>query len=194
MPSLKIWRLTSRLTSKNFSYPYVLFWNLKNVDGSKAKLVMKLQSWNFSSPIARLMLKSQTCRHILHKYANEDVSLGSWFIGLEVEHIDERNMCCGTPPGINSYIFCDRRREKKNPCFIYSFHSSDFPISRLRMEGTGRQRMHRLVRLELQRNLQIGREDQVRTWAMRWRRRGPLECFIVGTTLSPTREVNSIFD
>lgn len=39
------------------------------------------------------------CRPILHKYANEDVSLGSWFIGLEVEHIDDRNMCCGTPPG-----------------------------------------------------------------------------------------------
>ncbi|KAK6128407.1 hypothetical protein DH2020_037843 [Rehmannia glutinosa] len=35
---------------------------------------------------------------ILHKYANEDVSLGSWFIGLEVEHIDDRTMCCGTPP------------------------------------------------------------------------------------------------
>ncbi|AAF17702.1 F28K19.2 [Arabidopsis thaliana] len=35
---------------------------------------------------------------ILHKYANEDVSLGSWFIGLEVEHIDDRNFCCGTPP------------------------------------------------------------------------------------------------
>lgn len=36
----------------------------------------------------------------MHKYANEDVSLGAWFIGLEVEHIDERNMCCGTPPGM----------------------------------------------------------------------------------------------
>ncbi|KAA8521121.1 hypothetical protein F0562_011726 [Nyssa sinensis] len=35
---------------------------------------------------------------ILHRYANEDVSLGSWFIGLEVEHVDERSMCCGTPP------------------------------------------------------------------------------------------------
>lgn len=38
-------------------------------------------------------------RHILHRYANEDVSLGSWFIGLDVEHIDERSLCCGTPPG-----------------------------------------------------------------------------------------------
>lgn len=35
----------------------------------------------------------------MHKFANEDVSLGSWFIGLEVEHIDDHNMCCQTPPG-----------------------------------------------------------------------------------------------
>ncbi|KAE8669438.1 hypothetical protein F3Y22_tig00112236pilonHSYRG00046 [Hibiscus syriacus] len=34
---------------------------------------------------------------ILHKYANEDVSLSSWFIGLEVEHVDDRSMCCRTP-------------------------------------------------------------------------------------------------
>lgn len=38
-------------------------------------------------------------RPILHRYANEDVSLGSWFIGLEVEQVDDRSMCCGTPPG-----------------------------------------------------------------------------------------------
>ncbi|KAK4338050.1 hypothetical protein RND71_042537 [Anisodus tanguticus] len=37
-------------------------------------------------------------KHILHKYANEDVSLGAWLIGLEVEHIDDSNLCCGTPP------------------------------------------------------------------------------------------------
>lgn len=43
-------------------------------------------------------------RHILHRYANEDVSLGSWFIGLDVEHIDDRSLCCGTPPG-ESYIY-----------------------------------------------------------------------------------------
>ncbi|KAJ4830187.1 Beta-1,3-galactosyltransferase 2 [Turnera subulata] len=35
-------------------------------------------------------------RHLLHKYANEDVSLGAWFIGLDVEHVDERSLCCGT--------------------------------------------------------------------------------------------------
>ncbi|KAK2433260.1 beta-1,3-galactosyltransferase [Trifolium repens] len=35
---------------------------------------------------------------ILHRYANEDVSLGTWLLGLEVEMVDERSMCCGTPP------------------------------------------------------------------------------------------------
>lgn len=39
-------------------------------------------------------------RPILHRFANEDVSLGSWFIGLDVEHIDDRSLCCGTPPGM----------------------------------------------------------------------------------------------
>ncbi|KAK9271421.1 hypothetical protein L1049_027011 [Liquidambar formosana] len=47
---------------------------------------------------------------ILHKYANEDVSLGSWFIGLEVEHIDERSMCCGTPPGVYRIVSGRHRR------------------------------------------------------------------------------------
>ncbi|KAL6184837.1 hypothetical protein ACLB2K_046237 [Fragaria x ananassa] len=56
---------------------------------------------------------------ILHKYANEDVSLGSWFIGLEVEHIDERNMCCGTPP-VESSADCEWKAQAGNVC-IASF-------------------------------------------------------------------------
>lgn len=47
---------------------------------------------------------------ILHRYANEDVSLGSWFIGLDVEHIDERSLCCGTPPD------CEWKAQAGNPC------------------------------------------------------------------------------
>ncbi|XVE60659.1 hypothetical protein DITRI_Ditri05aG0146100 [Diplodiscus trichospermus] len=47
---------------------------------------------------------------ILHRYANEDVSLGSWFIGLEVEHVDERSMCCGTPPD------CEWKAQAGNIC------------------------------------------------------------------------------
>ncbi|KAG8653061.1 probable beta-1,3-galactosyltransferase 8 [Manihot esculenta] len=47
---------------------------------------------------------------ILHRYANEDVSLGSWFIGLEVEHVDEHSMCCGTPPD------CEWKAQAGNIC------------------------------------------------------------------------------
>ncbi|KAM7525956.1 hypothetical protein LguiA_015858 [Lonicera macranthoides] len=49
-------------------------------------------------------------RHILHRFANEDVSLGSWFIGLDVEHIDDRSLCCGTPPD------CEWKAQAGNPC------------------------------------------------------------------------------
>ncbi|XP_010251481.1 PREDICTED: beta-1,6-galactosyltransferase GALT31A [Nelumbo nucifera] len=49
-------------------------------------------------------------RHILHRYANEDVSLGSWFIGLDVEHIDDRSLCCGTPPD------CEWKAQAGNSC------------------------------------------------------------------------------
>lgn len=49
-------------------------------------------------------------RHILHRYANEDVSLGSWFIGLDVEHIDERSLCCGT------LLDCEWKAQAGNPC------------------------------------------------------------------------------
>ncbi|EYU19437.1 hypothetical protein ABFS82_01G106800 [Erythranthe guttata] len=49
-------------------------------------------------------------RDILHRYANEDVSLGSWFIGLDVDHIDERSLCCGTPPD------CEWKAQAGNPC------------------------------------------------------------------------------
>ncbi|GAV72911.1 Galactosyl_T domain-containing protein/DUF4094 domain-containing protein [Cephalotus follicularis] len=49
-------------------------------------------------------------QHVLHKYANEDVSMGSWFIGLDVEHIDDRRLCCGTPPD------CEWKAQAGNIC------------------------------------------------------------------------------
>ncbi|KAJ4977108.1 hypothetical protein NE237_002214 [Protea cynaroides] len=49
-------------------------------------------------------------QHVLHKYANEDVSLGAWFLGLDVEHIDDRRLCCGTPPD------CEWKAQAGNIC------------------------------------------------------------------------------
>lgn len=69
------------------------------------------QIYALSKDLAKYISINQA---ILHKYANEDVSLGSWFIGLEVEHIDDRNMCCGTPPD------CEWKAQAGNVC-IASF-------------------------------------------------------------------------
>ncbi|KAH7428898.1 hypothetical protein KP509_09G022500 [Ceratopteris richardii] len=52
----------------------------------------------------------RTNEKILHKYANEDVSLGAWFIGLDVDHVDDRSLCCGTPPD------CEWKAQTENPC------------------------------------------------------------------------------
>ncbi|CAH2049282.1 unnamed protein product [Thlaspi arvense] len=35
-------------------------------------------------------------RSILRTYAHDDVSAGSWFIGLDVKHVDERSFCCSS--------------------------------------------------------------------------------------------------
>ncbi|KAL8474293.1 hypothetical protein ACS0TY_030938 [Phlomoides rotata] len=62
-------------------------------------------------------------QHVLHKYANEDVSLGSWFIGLDVKHIDDRRLCCGTPPD------CEWKAQAGNIC-VASFDWSCSGICR----------------------------------------------------------------
>uniref|UniRef100_A0A2P2KA73 Hexosyltransferase n=2 Tax=Rhizophora mucronata TaxID=61149 RepID=A0A2P2KA73_RHIMU len=62
-------------------------------------------------------------QHVLHKYANEDVSLGSWFIGLDVQHIDDRRLCCGTP------VDCEWKAQAGNVC-IASFDWSCSGICR----------------------------------------------------------------
>ena len=63
---------------------------------------------HFNGACSLIVFKIIDCspfRPILHKYANEDVSLGSWFIGLDVEHIDERRLCCGTSGKLLVFIF-----------------------------------------------------------------------------------------
>ncbi|XP_074320256.1 putative beta-1,3-galactosyltransferase 2 [Silene latifolia] len=62
-------------------------------------------------------------KNVLHKYANEDVSLGAWFIGLDVQHIDDRRLCCGTAPD------CEWKAQAGNVC-VASFDWSCSGICR----------------------------------------------------------------
>lgn len=98
------------LSQRNVKYHEPEHWKFGE-EGNKYFRHATGQIYAISKDLATYILVNQP---ILHKYANEDVSLGSWFIGLEVEHIDERNMCCGTPPD------CELKAQAGNVC-IASF-------------------------------------------------------------------------
>ncbi|KAK9110151.1 hypothetical protein Sjap_018211 [Stephania japonica] len=98
------------LAQKNVKYHEPEYWKFGE-DGNKYFRHATGQIYALSKDLATYISINQP---ILHKYANEDVSLGSWFIGLEVEHIDDRNMCCGTPPD------CEWKAQAGNVC-IASF-------------------------------------------------------------------------
>lgn len=82
------------LSRKNVKYHEPEFWKFGE-EGNKYFRHATGQIYAVSKNLAKYVSDNQA---ILHKYANEDVSLGAWFIGLEVEHINEHSMCCGTPP------------------------------------------------------------------------------------------------
>ncbi|XP_078432545.1 beta-1,3-galactosyltransferase 7-like [Wolffia australiana] len=98
------------LAQKSEKYHEPEYWKFGE-DGNKYFRHATGQIYVISKDLATYISINQP---ILHKYANEDVSLGSWFIGLEVEHIDERSMCCGTPPD------CEWKAQAGNVC-IASF-------------------------------------------------------------------------
>ncbi|CAA6659415.1 unnamed protein product [Spirodela intermedia] len=98
------------LAQKNVKYHEPEYWKFGE-DGNKYFRHATGQIYAISKDLATYISINQP---ILHKYANEDVSLGSWFIGLEVEHIDERSMCCGTPRLLLSD--CEWKAQAGNVC------------------------------------------------------------------------------
>ncbi|ESW13108.1 hypothetical protein PHAVU_008G168500 [Phaseolus vulgaris] len=94
------------LSRKDVKYHEPEFWKFGE-EGNKYFRHATGQIYAISKDLATYISINQP---ILHKYANEDVSLGAWFIGLEVEHIDDRSMCCGTPPD------CEWKAEAGNIC------------------------------------------------------------------------------
>ncbi|XXG60884.1 hypothetical protein AAC387_Pa04g2685 [Persea americana] len=107
------------LAQKNVKYHEPEYWKFGE-EGNKYFRHATGQIYAISRDLATYISINQP---ILHQYANEDVSLGAWFIGLEVEHIDDRNMCCGTPPD------CEWKAQAGNVC-VASFDWSCSGICR----------------------------------------------------------------
>ncbi|XP_059636138.1 probable beta-1,3-galactosyltransferase 2 [Cornus florida] len=82
------------LFRKGMKYHEPEFWKFGDT-GNKYFHHAAGQIYAISKELAAYIAKNQ---NVLHKYANEDVSLGAWFIGLDVEHVDDRGFCCGSPP------------------------------------------------------------------------------------------------
>ncbi|XP_022131318.1 beta-1,3-galactosyltransferase 7-like isoform X2 [Momordica charantia] len=98
------------LSDRNEKYHEPEYWKFGE-DGNKYFRHATGQIYAISKDLATYI---STNRQILHKYANEDVSLGAWFIGLEVEHVDDHNMCCPT------LLDCELKAQSGNAC-IASF-------------------------------------------------------------------------
>ncbi|RDX71762.1 Beta-1,3-galactosyltransferase 7, partial [Mucuna pruriens] len=94
------------LSRKDVKYHEPEFWKFGE-EGNKYFRHATGQIYAISKDLATYISINQP---LLHKYANEDVSLGAWFIGLEVDHIDDRSMCCGTPPD------CEWKAQAGNIC------------------------------------------------------------------------------
>ncbi|KXG35748.1 beta-1,3-galactosyltransferase 7 [Sorghum bicolor] len=113
------------LSDKNAKYHEPEFWKFGE-DGNKYFRHATGQLYAISKDLATYISINQP---ILHKYANEDVSLGAWFIGLDVEHIDDRDMCCGTPPD------CEWKAQAGNVCvasFDWQCSGVCNPVERLK--------------------------------------------------------------
>ncbi|KAK7363749.1 hypothetical protein VNO77_05903 [Canavalia gladiata] len=94
------------LAQKGVKYHEPEYWKFGEV-GNKYFRHATGQLYAISQDLATYISINQD---VLHKYANEDVSLGSWFIGLDVDHIDDRRICCGTPPD------CEWKAQAGNMC------------------------------------------------------------------------------
>ncbi|KAH1105628.1 hypothetical protein J1N35_009396 [Gossypium stocksii] len=94
------------LSEKGVKYHEPEYWKFGE-DGNKYFRHATGQIYGISKDLAAYISINSP---ILHRYANEDVSLGSWLIGLEVEHVDDRSMCCGTPPD------CEWKAQAGNIC------------------------------------------------------------------------------
>ncbi|XP_017979493.1 PREDICTED: probable beta-1,3-galactosyltransferase 1 [Theobroma cacao] len=94
------------LARKGVKYHEPEYWKFGEV-GNKYFRHATGQLYAISKDLATYISINQ---NVLHKYANEDVSLGSWFIGLDVEHVDDRRLCCGTPPD------CEWKAQAGNIC------------------------------------------------------------------------------
>lgn len=84
--------------------PSCFWWNVCHIKSSGQVYFNKQASLSPCHPLSACNMPQhkwldwvyQICRSILRSYAHDDVTAGSWFVGLDVAYIDEGKFCCSS--------------------------------------------------------------------------------------------------
>ncbi|EFN59688.1 hypothetical protein CHLNCDRAFT_133227 [Chlorella variabilis] len=103
------------LTDKRWKWYEPEFWRFGDPAGKENKVNYMRhasgQIYGMSRPVARYIAQNEA---ILHRYANEDVAVGAWLVGLDIVYDNQRRLCCDTE------WKCTQQNNKDNVCLAFS--------------------------------------------------------------------------
>ena len=93
------------LTDRRYKWFEPEYWRFGEAVGAEGQINYMRhasgQIYGLSGPVAKYIGRNGP---ILHRFANEDVTLGGWLVGLEITHVDERRMCCDSAEKCNAQV------------------------------------------------------------------------------------------
>ena len=93
------------LTDRRYKWFEPEYWRFGEAAGAEGQINYMRhasgQIYGLSGPVAKYIGRNGP---ILHRFANEDVTLGAWLVGLEITHVDERRMCCDSVEKCNAQV------------------------------------------------------------------------------------------
>ena len=93
------------LTDRRYKWFEPEYWRFGEAAGAEGQINYMRhasgQIYGLSGPVAKYIGRNGP---ILHRFANEDVTLGAWLVGLEITHVDERRLCCDSAEKCNAQV------------------------------------------------------------------------------------------
>eukprot|EP00887_Chlorella_sp_A99_P003159 scaffold9.g3159.t1 len=105
------------LTDKRWKWYEPEHWRFGDPAGGDGKINYMRhasgQIYGLSRPVARFLGQNEA---ILHRYANEDVGMGAWLVGTDIQYDNQRRLCC------DNRWKCAEQSNKENVCLAYYEH------------------------------------------------------------------------
>lgn len=120
------------LTDRRYKWFEPEYWRFGEAAGAEGQINYMRhasgQIYGLSGPVAKYIGRNGP---ILHRFANEDVTLGAWLVGLEITHVDERRLCCDSAEKCNAQVHAVLWHGSAN----YRFSTLPAGFSRWRLVG-----------------------------------------------------------